>query len=140
MIQFKRELHDAILPTKAGENEVGYDLTIIRKVKEYDNYTIMYDTGISLKPPDGYYSEIIPRSSIIKTGWFLANSIGIIDPTYRDSLKIVLKRVDIDTKELKLPMKICQLVFRPLLNHFEIQEVDDLDETYRIGGFGSTDS
>ena len=129
---------DAILPYKVGINEVGYDLTIIRKIKQYDDYTIMYDTGICIKPPFGFYTEIVPRSSIIKTGWMLANNIGIIDPTYRDSLKIVLKRVNVDTPEIELPNRICQLIIRPLYNNFRIHEVSQLDDTYRKGGFGST--
>jgi dUTP pyrophosphatase len=134
----KKLSKDAILPFKSGPNEIGYDLTLIRKIKDIDEYTIMYDTDICIQPPDGYYTEIIPRSSIIKTGWFLANSIGIIDPTYRDSLKIVLKRVDPYQKEIVLPNRLCQLVVRPIYNQFEVYDVNELSETYRKGGFGST--
>lgn len=138
-IQCIRTSEKAVLPKKAGINEVGYDLTIIEKVKDIDPYTIMYDTGIIIKPPDGYYIEIVPRSSIVKSGWVLANSIGIIDPTYRDTLRVVLKRVDHSQHEIELPSKICQLVLRKMTTYFDVKEVIHLDTTERTGGFGSTD-
>jgi dUTP pyrophosphatase len=128
-----------VIPKKAGPNEIGYDLTLINKVKEIDDYTIMYDTGIIIKPPDGYYTEIVPRSSIVKSGWMLANSIGIIDPTYRDTLRVVLKRMDPCQHEIELPSKLCQLILRKVSNDFDVVEVSHLDKTERTGGFGSTD-
>lgn len=139
-IQCIRTSEKAVLPKKAGTNEVGYDLTIIEKVKDIDAYTVMYDTGIIIKPPDGYYTEIVPRSSIVKSGWILANSIGIIDPTYRDTLRVVLKRMDPSHHEVELPSKICQLVLRKMTTHFDVTEVTHLDTTERTGGFGSTDA
>lgn len=135
-----KKSNQAVVPTKAGPNEIGYDLTLTRISKYIDDYTIMYDTDIIIKPPNGYYTEIVPRSSIIKSGWFLANSVGIIDPTYRDTLKVVLKKVDPQQKEITLPCRLCQLIFReiPRLPDFTI--VSELDETERQGGFGSTDN
>ena len=54
----------------------------------------MYDTGIQVKPQYGYYFEIVPRSSLSKSGYILANSIGIIDPSYSGNLYIVLIKID----------------------------------------------
>jgi dUTP pyrophosphatase len=141
---------DAVVPERAGPNEIGFDLTLIRKVKDIDDYTVMYDTDIVIKPPDGFYVEIVPRSSIVKSGWFMANSIGVIDPTYRDTLKVVLKRMDKSQKEVELPSRLCQLILRPVYRIVKVDEktkvkseemivVDSLDETERKGGFGSTD-
>lgn len=144
----------AIVPTKAGEDEVGYDLTAISFVKKLSPVTFMYDTGISVKPPDGYYTEIVPRSSIVKSGFMLANSVGVIDPTYRGTLKIVLHKVVIKNGEgrthengvyiacrpLTTPFTLCQLIIRKM-ERATLKVVDSLDETSRgYGGFGSTDS
>jgi dUTPase len=49
-----------------------------------------------------------------------------------------LKRVHTNQEEIELPNRICQLIIRPILNNFEVQEVATLDETNRKGGFGST--
>ena len=143
---------NAVIPSKAGPEEVGYDLTAIEFVKKLNAFTFMYDTGIQVKPPPGYYVEIVPRSSIVKSGFVLANSIGVIDPTYRGTLKIVLTDVDSKTRvmqntthqsqvvgrPLTCPFSMCQLVLRKL-EHFPIEIVEELDDTYRgEGGFGST--
>ena len=70
-MELKIKIHNpnAIIPSKAGPNEVGYDLTAISFVKKLGLNTFMYDTGISVEPPKGYYTEIVPRSSISKTGF-----------------------------------------------------------------------
>jgi len=147
-MELKIQLHDpnAILPSRTGEDEVGYDLTAIKFHKRLSNNTFMYDTGISVEPPKGYYVEIIPRSSIVKSGYILGNSIGIIDPSYRGTLKIVLIKVS-DSKRptfagrevpLVVPFTLCQLVIRKM-NIFPIKVVNELESTYRgNGGFGST--
>ena len=143
----KVKIHDvnAVVPSKAGPQEVGWDLTAITFVKRLAPNTFMYDTGISVEPPEGYYTEIVPRSSISKTGFILSNSIGIIDPTYRGTLKIVLTKISpinrtiLPTRPLTIPFKLCQLLLKPLITA-DIQVVEELSETLRgEGGFGSTD-
>lgn len=140
-IHFVKTCDEAVVPAKAGENEVGWDLTIISKHKTVNENTIMFDTGIKVKPPDGFYTEIVARSSIYKYGWILANGIGIIDPTYRDTLKIVLVRIDPNASDIPLPCRIAQLIlkrFDDKIYNVSAKVVEDLDETYRKGGFGST--
>tara|TARA_Y100000389_G_C17346962_1_gene456349 strand:- start:391 stop:825 length:435 start_codon:yes stop_codon:yes gene_type:complete len=140
-IQFKSHNDDAIIPFRAGENEVGFDLTIISKVKDISSNTAMYDSFISVQPPDGIYFEIVPRSSLSKTGYILTNSIGIIDPTYRGTIKVVLTKINPEAPDIELPNKRFQLIPRTFIsNVFQVTEVRDLSNTSRgSGGFGSTD-
>tara|TARA_Y100000114_G_scaffold123824_1_gene119471 strand:- start:61 stop:495 length:435 start_codon:yes stop_codon:yes gene_type:complete len=140
-IEFKKHSNNAIIPSLAGKDEIGFDLTIIEKVKDINSNTTMYDTKISVKPPEGFYFEIVPRSSLSKTGYMLTNSIGIIDPTYRGTLKIVVTKICENAPDMELPNKKFQLVPRIILSKdMKIIEVDDLDKTERgEGGFGSTD-
>ena len=139
-LRFKKCEPDAVIPTKAYPSDTGYDLTLIRVSKDMSRgrqTIIMFDTGIAVCPPDGYYTEVVPRSSISKTGYMLANSVGIIDASYRGSIKVVLKG-DETLKNLALPYKGFQLILRKL-EEAEVVEVDDLDDTVRgEGGFGST--
>jgi dUTP pyrophosphatase len=140
-IHFKSHSDDAIIPFRADENEVGFDLTIISKVKDISSNTAMYDSFISVQPPDGIYFEIVPRSSLSKTGYILTNSIGIIDPTYRGTIKVVLTKINPDAPDIELPNKRFQLIPRTFIsNVFQVTEVRDLSNTSRgSGGFGSTD-
>jgi len=139
IVKFKKHDLAAIIPKKAGKHEVGFDLTVIKLVKKIGEKTFMYDTGISVQPPNGYYTEIIPRSSIVNTGYILSNNTGIIDPTYRGTLKICLTKIDDTLPDLKLPFIKLQLVVRKFIIA-KGEEVFDLTETERGGGgFGSTD-
>jgi dUTP pyrophosphatase len=141
-IQFKSHDTRAVIPTRAGNQEVGYDLTIIEKIKDISPNTAMYDSFISVQPPDGVYFEIVPRSSISKTGYILTNSIGIIDPSYRGTLKVVLTKINNEAPDFQLPNKRFQLIPRTFVsNMFDVKETSNLTTTIRgSGGFGSTDN
>jgi|APSaa5957512576_1039674.scaffolds.fasta_scaffold09172_4 dUTP pyrophosphatase len=131
---------NAILPTRAHPTDTGLDITPIRHVKRIDSLTHLLGTGISIKPPKGYYVDMVPRSSISKAGVTLANSVGIIDDTYRGELMIPIKLDNPMVNFMDLLNKpLCQLVMRKLYTP-EVELVDELDETVRgTGGFGSTD-
>ena len=141
--KFYKAEEDAIIPTKDRSSDVGYDLTIIKKVKDIGSKTALYDTGIIVAPDFGFYTKIVPRSSIIKCGYMLTNSIGIIDSTYRGRLMICLTKIDDTMPELQLPFRCCQLILDRFL-HYTLESVDDEDKlgnTNRgYGGFGSTDN
>lgn len=137
-IRFNRTREDAVAVTKAHMSDSGFDLTILEKVNTVGNVDL-YDTGIKVSPPYGYYFDLVPRSSIIKTGYILANSVGIIDQSYLGSIKVPLIKINVDMPELPLPSKIVQLILRPFIN-FTVKEVDSLEDTERGGlGFGSSD-
>lgn len=137
-IQVLRKDSRAIIPRKAHVDDVGYDLTIITHDKKISERIDMYDTGIIVKPPPGFYIEIVPRSSFGKSGYVLANGIGIVDPQYRGTLKVMVMRVDDSVPPLELPLKGFQLILRNTTS-FPLEEVETLDSTDRgEGGFGST--
>jgi dUTP pyrophosphatase len=133
---------DAVIPSKAFEEDAGYDLTIIKKIKDFNSKTTLYDTGIKIEIDEGYYTEIVPRSSISKFGYILANNIGIIDNHYRGNLMIALTKIADDAPDIELPFKCCQLIVRKQIysDLYEITD-DNLSSTLRNdGGFGSTTS
>lgn len=131
---------DAVVPKKSRESDVGYDLTCTHIVKKIGNLVI-YGTGLKVRPPFGYYFDLVPRSSIIKTGYIMANSIGVIDPSYTGEILVALARMDESVPDLQLPTRIGQLVAREILRvKFEcVSSLEDLGKTQRNdGGFGST--
>ena len=140
VIKFIKTLDSAVTPTKANFSDVGFDLTIVKLHKTINKVTSMYDTGICLEIPNNYYVEIVPRSSIIKSGFILSNNIGIIDASYKGNLYVCLTKTNLDS-EITLPFKCCQLIIRkqefPIFKEIKIE---DIIETKRgEGGFGSTD-
>lgn len=138
-LKFIKAHPDAVLPEKGTSFSVGCDLTCISVFSKISEKTTLYDTGLKVIPPSGYYTEIIPRSSLVKTGYILSNSVGIIDPDYTGNLLIALTRVDDSIPELILPFKRCQLVLRKV-EDFNVCIEEIVPVTGRgEGGFGSTD-
>ena len=98
----------------------------------------MYGTGLSVQPPTGFYFDLVPRSSITKKGYILANNVGIIDQGYTGEIMVPLPKIDPDAPDLELPCKIVQLIPRRWYN-FTGVDASDLTQTTRgEGGFGST--
>ena len=157
----------ATIPTRAHETDVGYDVTSISLTAVLNNgarvtinqpetqlpdfacacshdagYAIQYyeiDTGVHITPPHGYYFELVPNSRQAKTTVSWGNSIGIIDPTYTGSIKIIIKRAMYKDLSRYLPGNVVgQLILRPHLTT-TFTQVDHLTPTDRAdGGFGST--
>lgn len=138
-VLFVRDDPNAMIPTKGTPLSVGYDLTAISVAKKIGSRTTLYDTGIKVQPPCGYYTEILPRSSLSKTGYMLSNSVGTIDPDYTGRLLIALTKVDDSLPDLELPFTRCQLILRKA-EFYNMCDTEKLEETVRgDGGFGSTD-
>jgi deoxyuridine 5'-triphosphate nucleotidohydrolase len=136
--QWCKTREDAVAPSKARVSDSGFDLTIIDVVKSFHNKTTLYTTGIKVKPSFGWYLDVVPRSSIIKTGYMLANNVGIIDRAYTGEIMIALIKVDESAPDIELPCRIAQMIPRRIA-HVNFEQVDDIEQTLRNeGGFGST--
>jgi dUTP pyrophosphatase len=150
VVKFKKTLPNAVIPTKAHPTDEGYDLTIVKLDKKYNEHTFRFDTGIAVQPPPGYHTRIVPRSSLSKTGYVMTNSIGIIDQTYTGNLLVCVTAIDNTypygmgrrcrfRMEDHLPYKGFQLLIEKSIPS-RLEKVDELDTTKRgDGGFGSTD-
>lgn len=120
---------------------------------------VLIGLGFMAEPPEGYYLEIVPRSSTgLKTNLRQPNSIGVIDSDYRGEVKAmyeskieerkvahsgtvfsapVYKCVG-TTTSIKAGDRIAQMILRKKYDA-DLVEVEELSETERgTGGFGST--
>jgi dUTPase len=95
----------------------------------------------------GYY--LYPRSSIVKTPFRMANSVGIIDAGYRGEVMGVVDNIDASNNDTKVcierhmpPMSRVFQICAPSLEPFFVRIVEhesELGVTERgSGGFGST--
>jgi dUTPase len=108
---------------------------------EYSQYATLVGQGCKAVAVDakGKYRAywLTPRSSISKTPWRLANSMGLIDATYRGTLKAAL---DKDISVLN-NQRLVQLAQSDLLPWDLVSIVSELPGPNTIrgaGGFGST--
>lgn len=81
-----------------------------------------------------YY--LVPRSSLSKTSFQLANSVGIIDAGYRGEIMCAIRCLN-NTPSMLNEGSYFQIV-APDLNPIQINIVDELSESTRVNGFGST--
>jgi len=144
---FKADV-DAVIPSKNNYSDAGLDLTIIKEYKRMNSDTVLYDTGIKLEIPNGYYVEIVPRSSISRSGYMLANSVGIIDQGYTGNLYVALRKINKDCEDLVMPYKCCQIIMKKqIYPKIVIEDLvssganshSDSTTSRGSGGFGSTD-
>jgi dUTP pyrophosphatase len=91
-----------------------------------------------VQPAFGWYFEVVPRSSIAKTGYMLANSVGVIDRGYVGEILVPLVKIDPNAPDIVLPARIAQLIPRPIISA-QLELVEEIASTPRgQGGFGSS--
>jgi deoxyuridine 5'-triphosphate nucleotidohydrolase len=137
LFRWNKTRSDAVKPKKENVSDSGFDVVVLEKVKQLGKVEL-YDTGIKIQPDYGWYFDLVPRGSIIKTGYILANSFGVIDRCYRGTILVPLLKIDPEMPALELPARVAQIIPRPIV-HVRFKEVEELDTTERgEGGFGST--
>lgn len=136
-VYFSKTLDRAVVPTKAHASDVGYDLTIVAEHKKINDVTTMYDTGIKVRVDHGWYIEVVPRSSIVKTGYMLTNTMGVIDPSYQGNIYVALTKVDPNAPPIELPCRLMQIILRRQ-HHALWTEGTEMETSRRDGGFGSS--
>ena len=136
-LKVKRLTETAILPEKAHQGDLGYDVFADEdKWIEPGGYKLI-STGISVHNSTYKYGFIIKdRSSVAMKGLF--THAGVIDAGYIGEIKIFFHNVNQTSVKIDKGDKIAQLVPTKVVN-FEVEEVDELFETKRgKNGFGST--
>tara|TARA_Y100001970_G_C14011300_1_gene738542 strand:+ start:270 stop:785 length:516 start_codon:yes stop_codon:yes gene_type:complete len=156
----------AEIPSKAHNTDTGYDLTFIG-VDKIVGDVIYFKTGLSLQPSRGHYFEVVPRSSISKLPFSMANSIGVIDQNYTGEVIVpvrvhhpdmggepvrntypngIIKAFGVRPQTmsatadlvLKNKPKMFQAILRKRIDcEFSIESLEDTDRG--DGGFGSSD-
>jgi len=134
---------NATLPTRANDDDAGFDLYLSREIagtSRYDVpiYTIECHTDICIELPKGYWGLIKPRSGMSKEG--VNASAGVVDNGYRGEIKIILQTINPKGfKKMRIGDKIAQLVLVPMSPPTTVEQVENLSETDRGDkGFGSS--
>jgi dUTP pyrophosphatase len=125
----------AYLPTKAYPDDVGWDLYLLADAALAPGETAKLRTGVAVAPPEGYWTEIKPRSGI--PGELLIHN-GTIDPGYRGELLIKARNLGDAPLTLAAGTRVAQLIAHRLVD-LPLAEVDALPVASRgASGFGSS--
>lgn len=128
------------LPQYQTEGSSGMDLQANLEesitLKSLDRALV--PTGLYLELPLGYEAQVRARSGLaLKKGLSLPNGIGTIDSDYRGELKVIVVNLGKEDIIINHGDRIAQLVVMKY-EKADIELVEQLDETDRKGGFGST--
>jgi dUTP pyrophosphatase len=139
-LRFARLTETAAAPTRAHDDDAGYDLRASEAAQLAPGGRASVGTGVAVAIPDGHAGLVLPRSGLAaRHGIALVNAPGLIDAGYRGEVRVLLLNTDREAGfEVAPGDRIAQLV---IVRHEapELVEVDSLDETVRgDGGFGST--
>ena len=96
--------------------------------------------GFALEIPLELIALILPRSGIsLNTSIMLPNSPGLIDPTYKGEIAVIVANVHPENRcVIEAGTRVAQMLFLPRTS-IEFFNVDTLSESTRgSGGFGST--
>ena len=95
-------------------------------------------TGLFTAIPEGYEIQVRPRSGLaLKSGLTVLNTPGTVDASYRNEIGIILINHGTESVWIEDGERIAQFVLAKV-DTIEWNVVSSLDETDRIGGFGST--
>lgn len=140
-VKIKKLSDKAVVPQYATDGSAGLDFTAVsEKIVLEGNITyIEYGTDLAIQIPKGFVGLIFPRSSISSnTTLVLANSVGVIDSDYSNEIKFRFKNIStVGGKRYKIGDRIGQLIIIPYPK-IDFNIVEELDQTTRTGGFGST--
>lgn len=135
-LKVKKLSETAIVPTKNLSSDAGIDLYASEQVTIPANGRALIKTNIAMAIPEGYCGLVTGRSgNTIKRG--LVGQLGIVDAHYRGSVGIMAFNTTSEDIVIESGERAGQIVIVPFLP-MEPKEYNELDETDRKGGFGSS--
>ena len=134
----KVKYHSPITPIEKTEKGNFIDLRAAHDIHIKKGDFKLIPLGVSIKLPEGYWGQVVPRSSLFKKhGLIMTNSFGVIDSSYcGDDDEWMMPVYATRDTNIEFDERICQFrIVRDI--DFTWETVDHLDSVSR-GGFGST--
>jgi dUTP diphosphatase len=132
---------DARAPERTRAGDAGYDLRAVEPFSLAPGERAVVPTGVAIAVPEGAAGLVVPRSGLAaKHGLSVVNGPGLIDPSYRGEVKVVLVNLGQEPYEGAPGDRIAQLLLVPCLTP-EVREVGELPPSHDgrgEAGFGSS--
>lgn len=128
----------ATVPRYQTSGAAGFDFHASESITIMPGETALVSTGLAVELSPGTELQIRPRSGMsAKTKIRVGNSPGTIDEDYRNEIKIILDNTGHLPYTVQVGDRIAQGVVADVRREF-FEVVDELSDTQRKGGFGST--
>lgn len=134
----KKLSDNAVIPKKASPLDAGYDLSSAIDCIVPAHGKKLIPTDLAISCPLGTYGRIAPRSGLANK-YFIDVGAGVIDASYTGNVGIILFNHSDADFAVNKGDRIAQLILEKIEHDIEVEEIDNLNETYRgANGFGST--
>ena len=112
-----RLLHaDAQPPTRTRPGDAGFDLRCVEAFALAPGERRVVPTGVAVALPEGVAGLVVPRSGLAaRHGLSVVNGPGLIDPSYRGEIRVVLVNLGQESYEGEAGDRIAQLLLVPFL-------------------------
>lgn len=126
------------LPEYKTSQSAGCDLKAVldAPVTLYALDRTFINTKVSIALPEGYEAHVRGRSGLNKNHGIVC-ILGTIDSDYRGEIGVILYNLSREPYTINPGDRIAQLVISPCVQA-GWDEVESLNTTERVGGFGST--
>jgi dUTP pyrophosphatase len=132
---------DALAPSRTRPGDAGYDLRCVEAFRLEPGERAVVPTGVAVAVPEGAAGLVVPRSGLAaKHGISVVNGPGLIDPSYRGEVKVVLVNLGQEPYEGAPGDRIAQLLLVPCLTP-DVRTVEELPPSHDgrgEAGFGSS--
>jgi dUTP pyrophosphatase len=132
---------DAVPPTRTRAGDAGFDLRCVEPFSLAQGERAVVPTGVAVALPEGTCGLVVPRSGLAaRHGLSVVNGPGLIDPSYRGEIRVVLVNLGAEPYAGEPGDRIAQLLLVPFVAP-ETRVVDELPASADgrgAGGFGSS--
>jgi dUTP pyrophosphatase len=112
-----RILHPAaVAPARTRAGDAGFDLRCVEGFSLAPGQRAVVPTGVAVALPDGCAGLVVPRSGLAaRYGISVVNGPGLIDPSYRGELRVVLVNLGDEPYHGEPGDRIAQLLIVPFV-------------------------
>jgi dUTP pyrophosphatase len=107
---------DACAPQRTRAGDAAYDLSCCEDFALAAGERAVIGTGIAVALPDDVCALLLPRSGLAaRYGIGVVNSPGLIDPSYRGEINVILLNTSSEIFHAQAHDRIAQLLLLPFL-------------------------
>ena len=132
---------DAQPPTRTRSGDAGFDLRCVEAFALAPGERAMVSTGVAVALPEGLAGLVVPRSGLAaRHGLSVVNGPGLIDPTYRGEIRVVLVNLGAERDEGEAGDRVAQLLLVPFVAPATrvVEALPDSADGRGADGFGSS--
>ena len=138
VVGVKKMVDSAVLPEYKMPGDSGMDVRSVEQLTLSPGSIAAVSTGLAFNIPEGHEIQVRPRSGLaLNCGITVLNAPGTVDSSYVGTVKVILINLGKEDFNINIGDRIAQLVLCPV-TQANLEIIDELIETGRTGGFGST--